>query len=122
LRKLAANAIRGRMGDHCSDRGALRVCLHEFHLFYLQRLEPETLGLRFNPRRFMSRRLVDPGFAVFRFAPQGHGDINVLEDAARGNAENTIGGFDEVVASASAVLAAEVVDEAETGAELFGFD
>ena len=53
---------------------------------------------------------------------QGHGDVDVLEDAAWGDAEDTVGGFDEVVAFASAMLAAEMIDEAEAGTELFSFD
>ena len=53
---------------------------------------------------------------------QGHGDVDVLEDAARRDAEDAVGGFDEVIAFAAAMLAAEVIDEAERGAELFGFD
>ena len=57
-----------------------------------------------------------------RFVAEGHGDVDVLEDAARGDAENAVGGFDEVIAFASAMLAAEMIDEAEAGTELFGFD
>ena len=53
---------------------------------------------------------------------QGHRNIDVLEDASWGDAKDAVGRFDEVVAFASGVLAAEVVDEAEAGTELFGFD
>lgn len=53
---------------------------------------------------------------------QRHGDVDVFEDAARGDAEHAVGRFDEVVPFAPAMLAAEVVDEGETGTELFGFD
>ena len=50
------------------------------------------------------------------------GDIDILEDLARGDAENTIGGFDQIVALASGVLTAEDVGESEAGGELFCFD
>ena len=53
---------------------------------------------------------------------QAHGNINVLEDATRGDAEDAIAGFHQVVASATAVLAAEVIGEAEAGVELLGLD
>lgn len=51
-----------------------------------------------------------------------HGDVDVFKDLARGDADDAVGGFDEVVALASGVLAAERVDKAEAGVELFGFD
>ena len=60
--------------------------------------------------------------SAIEFAGTGHGYVDVFEDAARGDAENAVGRFDEVVTFASAMLAAEVIDEAETGTELFGFD
>ena len=50
------------------------------------------------------------------------GDVNVFEDLARGDAENAVGGFDEIVALAAGVLPAERVGEGEAGGELFGFD
>jgi hypothetical protein len=81
--------------------------LGELDLFDLEWLKHQSAG---------------PGFIARRFVAQGHGDVDVLEDAARGDAENTVGGFDEVVAFASAMLAAEMIDEAEAGTELFGFD
>jgi hypothetical protein len=60
--------------------------------------------------------------AAARFAEHRHWDIDVLEDAAGGDAEDAVGGFDEVVSFVSAVLAAEMVDEGESGTELFGGD
>ena len=42
-----------------------------------------------------------------------HGDVDVLEDLARGDADDAVGGFDEVVAFAAGVLTSEGVDEAE---------
>jgi len=71
----------------------------------------------FCQRVFCQRRFGDG-----RFTRQRHGDVDVLEDAARCDAEHAVGGFDEVIAFAPAVLAAKVIDEAERGAELFGFD
>jgi len=91
--------------------------LGELHLFDLERLKPQAVG-----SWFAGSPLVDGRGTVPWFLAQGHGDVDVLEDAARGDAEDTVGGFDEVVALASAMLAAEMVDEAETGTELFGFD
>lgn len=52
----------------------------------------------------------------------GHLNIDVLEDMARGDAENAFVGFDEVVTFSSAMLAAEVIGEAERGSELLGLD
>jgi len=49
-------------------------------------------------------------------------DIDILEDLARGDAENAVGGFDEVVALAAGVLTAEGVGEGEAGGELLGLD
>lgn len=45
---------------------------------------------------------------------QAHGDVDVLEDLARGDAEDSIAGLDEVVASTAAMLAPEMVGEGET--------
>ena len=70
----------------------------------------------------VERRWVDCGFAAGRFAKQGHGNVDVLEDETRGDAEDAVEGFDEVVSFPSTVLAAEMVDEGEGGAEFFGFD
>jgi hypothetical protein len=51
-----------------------------------------------------------------------HGDVDIFEDLTRGDAEDSVIRLDEVIAFAAAVLAAEVIDEGEAGAELFGFD
>src|SRR5215472_14708079 len=51
-----------------------------------------------------------------------HGDIDVFEDLARCDAQDSIVGFDQIVAFAAAMLTAEMVDEREARAELFGFD
>jgi len=51
---------------------------------------------------------------------QGH--VDVFEDLAGGDAKNSVGGFDEVVAFASGVLTAESVGEGEAGGQLLGFD
>lgn len=48
--------------------------------------------------------------------------VNIFEDLTRGNAKNTVGGFDEVIAFASGMLTAENVGEGEAGGELLGFD
>ena len=50
------------------------------------------------------------------------GDIDILEDLARGDGENTFGGFDKIVAPDSGVLTAENIGEVEAGVKLFGFD
>lgn len=52
----------------------------------------------------------------------GHGNVDVLEDLARGNGDYAIGGLNEIVTFPTTVLAAEVVDEAKTGVELLGSD
>ena len=51
-----------------------------------------------------------------------HGDVDVLENLARSDAENAVEGFDQVVALAATVLASKMVGEAETRAELLGLD
>jgi hypothetical protein len=94
------------------DPVAGRRFLGELYLLDLERFEFHAVE---------SRR-VDGGFAAGRFARQGHGDVDVLEDQARGDAEDAFERFDEVVPFTTAVLAAEMVDEAEGGAEFFGFD
>ena len=51
-----------------------------------------------------------------------HGDVDVLENFSRRDADHAFGGFDEIVAFASGVLAAERIDEAEVRVELLRFD
>ena len=51
-----------------------------------------------------------------------HRDVNVFEDLFGRDAQDAIAGFNEVITLAAAVLATEMVSEAETGGELFGFD
>jgi hypothetical protein len=97
-----------------------RLAAH--YLFDLERLKPSEVEV--GVARCARHCLWDPGFSEWRFGSarfvlHGHRNVNVLEDAARGDAEHTIGRFDEVIALASAMLAAEMVDEGETGAELF---
>lgn len=58
-------------------------------------------------------------FACLTFGERGHGDVNVLEDAAGRYAENAFRGFDQIVTFASAMLAAEVIDEGKSRVELF---
>jgi len=50
------------------------------------------------------------------------GDVDILEDLTGSDAQNTVGGLDEIVALASGVQAAENIGEGEAGAELPGFD
>ena len=57
-----------------------------------------------------------------RLIAGAHGDIDIFEDLTRSDAQDSIVGFDEIVALPAAMLAAEMVDEREAGAELFGFD
>lgn len=52
----------------------------------------------------------------------GHLDVDVLEDLTGSDAENAIGGLDQVVAFATAMLASEMIGEAESGIKLLGFD
>jgi len=48
--------------------------------------------------------------------------VDVFEDLTGRDAENAVGGFDEIVALAAGVLATERVGEGEAGGELLGFD
>ena len=52
----------------------------------------------------------------------GHVDVDILKNLARGDAENALIRFDEIVSLAAAVRAAERVRETEGGVELLGFD
>jgi hypothetical protein len=62
------------------------------------------------------------GIAVAGLLREPHGDVNVLEDAARSDAKDAVGRFDEVITFAAEVLTAEVIDKAKTGIELLGVD
>ena len=53
---------------------------------------------------------------------QRHRNVDVLEDPARSDAEDSIAGLDEVVAFPAAVLTSKLISETESGIELFGFD
>src|SRR5437879_2425267 len=53
---------------------------------------------------------------------QVHGNVDVFKNLVRVDAEDAVGMFDEVVSFAAGVLAAQGVDEAEVGGELFGLD
>jgi len=68
-----------------------------------------------------NRRIRIPGCRIRLLRFSGHRDIDVFKNLARSNAEDSVGRFDKVVTLAAAVLAAEMVFEAESGAELFGF-
>ena len=59
---------------------------------------------------------------MYTFLRSVHADVNVFEDLARGDAQNAIGRFHEVIALTAGVLATERVREAETETELFSFD
>jgi hypothetical protein len=59
----------------------------------------------------------NPARYLFLFGIHYH--VNVFEDVARGDAEDAVKRFDEVVAFASGVLAAERVGKAEIATELF---
>ena len=53
---------------------------------------------------------------------QGHGNVNVFEDPAGSDAQDSVTGFHQVVPFTAAVLPSEMVGEGKTGIELFGFD
>lgn len=113
----------GRIVAPATGRG-----LGEFDLFHRKSLkiwevERRLLDGWLSERAFCERRLANRGVPDCGLATglvRGHQDVNVLEDAARSDAEDAVGGFDEIVSFAAGMLAAEVVDEAETGSELFG--
>jgi hypothetical protein len=84
-----------------------------FNLFDLQRLEPKIP---------LELAVTFVGMPVRWFWRVAHGDVNVFEDLFWCDAENTIVGFDQIVAFAAAVLPAEMIGEAEVRAKLFGFD
>lgn len=84
--------------------------------FNFQRLHWQAAELRVQVPAFFGR--VTRGGRV---APR-HGDVDILEDLARSDAEDAIGRLDQIVSFASAVLASEMIDEAEAGTELLGVD
>ena len=51
-----------------------------------------------------------------------HEDVDILKNLARRDADDAVKRFDEIIAAAAAVLAAEGIGKAERGTELFGFD
>jgi len=53
---------------------------------------------------------------------QDHGNVNVFEDPAGSDAQDSVTGFHQVVPFTAAVLPSEMVGEGKTGIELFGFD
>ena len=147
--KFAAHA--GGIGARGDGGGGRRVDRPEFDPFDMERLDGTAIELAvefFVEVEFVDCFFADLSFAepffdepffgdlcIHVFIESGmvggrhavrqvvhHGNVDVLEDAAGGDAEDAVGGFDEVVTFASAVLAAEMIDEAERGAELFGFD
>ncbi len=58
-------------------------------------------------------------FALLTFGKRWHGNVDVFEDTPRSDAENALGRLDQIVAFPAAVLATEVIDEGESGVELF---
>jgi len=84
-----------------------------FNLFDSKWLEPELT---------LDRDFVFVGLAIRGIWRSAHGNVNVLENLSRGDAQNSVAGLNQVIALASAVLSAEMVGEAEVRAELFGFD
>src|SRR5271169_2086605 len=56
------------------------------------------------------------------FIFQADGNVNILKNLARSDADDSIGRLDQVIALASGVLPSEGIDEAEAGTELLGFD
>jgi hypothetical protein len=76
------------------------------------------------PQRFVSRRRFGPlrSRGLLWSLARRQGYINVFEDLTGSDAENAVGGFDEVVALASGVLPTENVGEGEAGGELLGLD
>jgi len=84
-----------------------------FNLFDLEWLEAKLP---------LDRGLVFVGMLGRWFWRRAHGDVNVLENLPRGDAQNSVVGLHQVVTLAPAVMSAEMVGEAEVGAQLFGFD
>ncbi|SPE28479.1 hypothetical protein SBA2_40042 [Acidobacteriia bacterium SbA2] len=125
MRELAANAIGFVVRHHPpSVDWFAGDWFGKLYLFYLHGFKFRAVGHGGGGRVFADGCIVYliADYLIARLPQQGHGDVDVLEDAARGDAEHAVGRFDEIVALASAVLAAEMVDEAETGTELLGFD
>ena len=119
LRELAAAAV----GFWVPDSGwivapaAGRRVLGDFYLFHCKSLKIREIEGRLLDRWLARRCFIGISAGLVR----GHQDIDVFEDTARSDAEDAVEGFDEVVAFAAGMLAAEMVDEGETGSELFGF-
>jgi len=53
---------------------------------------------------------------------QPHRNVNVFEDPAGSDAQDSVTGLHQIVSFTATVLPAEMVDEGKAGIELFGFD
>ena len=84
-----------------------------FNLFDLQRLEAKLL---------LGRAVAFLGTFIRRIGRRAHGNVNVLENLTRGDAQDSVVGLNQVIAFASAVLSAKMVGEAEVRSELLCFD
>lgn len=125
LRKFAADT-GGLVG-----RGQLRCCgfagegspdLLDAERFHRQVGEQNFLYLLLDKCVLTASWLRNLCFACLRFRQGRHGDVDVFEDAARSDAENTFGRLDEIVSLAAAVLTTEGIDEGESVVELFGLN
>jgi len=66
------------------------------------------------------RRERHAGEALIRL--RGHGYIDVFENLPWSDAQHAVGRFDQIIALAPGVLAAQRIGEAESVLKLFGFD
>ena len=64
--------------------------------------------------------IVQAGYVFF--VDECHGHVNVFKNLLGSDAQHAIGRLDEVITSASGMLAAEGVGETEIGVELFCLD
>lgn len=125
LRKLASNAgwflglsrssLSRSLGEGGSDR---------FNVEVLDRHFGENCVVHLVCDEFIRVRILFrcSCFAGLRFGQGRHGHIDVLEDAARSDAQYAFERFDQIVSLAATVLSSEVIDEGESGVELFGVD
>lgn len=95
--------------------GVFQFGVCQFDFFNQEGREPEIGGLQ-------DWQSVMAGEVGSSFPPLGHRYVNVLKDLARSNAEDSFGRFDQIIALVPAMLATEMIGEAESVVEFPGFD
>jgi len=134
LGKFAAHRGWGKLANRGRgiDAPAIRGSRDGFEFFDLQGLESAS-----GKRTTIEFALIEFAAGVVEFCRglffgddlgrvvlngERDGDVDIFKNLPGRDADDAVGGFDEVVSLAATVLASEIVDEAESGTELLGLD